>query len=134
VELTWNCQVIQCHTIEARIHSPPLIPPSKSISDVLGVSAEIAIQLITKVGFWGRRKCWQLIEDVFERGRRTLKEKLARHFEVHQKNTHSSLRSLRVWVVDVDIHKCVRLIELSTDNVSCSFNPTFLPSSFLEIV
>ena len=134
MELTRNGQVIQRHTMEARIHSPLLVPPSKSISDMLGIGAEITIQLIMKVGFGGGRKCRQLIEDVFERGRRTLKEKLARHFEVHQKNTHSSLRSLRVWVVDVDVHKCVRLIELGTDNVSRSFNPIFLPSSFLEVV
>ena len=85
MELTRNGQVIQRHTMEARIHSPLLVPPSKSISDMLGIGAEITIQLITKVGFGGGRKCRQLIEDVFERGRRTLKEKLARHFEVCKK-------------------------------------------------
>jgi len=54
--------------MEARIHSPLLVPPSKSISDMLRVSAEITVQLITKVGFGGRRECWQLVEDVFKRG------------------------------------------------------------------
>jgi hypothetical protein len=52
--------------MEARINSPLLIPPSKSISDMLGVGAEITVQLVTKVGLWGRRECWQLVEDIFE--------------------------------------------------------------------
>jgi hypothetical protein len=55
--------------MEARINSPPLVPPSKSISDMLQVGAEITIQLVVKVRFRGCRKCWQFVEDVFERGR-----------------------------------------------------------------
>ena len=69
MELTWNGQVIQRHTMEARINSLFLVPPSKSISDMLGVGAEITIQLIAKVRLWGCRKCWQFVEDIFERGR-----------------------------------------------------------------
>jgi hypothetical protein len=54
--------------MEVRIHSPPLVPPSKSISDMLRVGAEITVQLITKVGFGGRKECWQLVKAVFKRG------------------------------------------------------------------
>jgi len=60
MELTQNCQVIQCHTMEARVNSPFFVPPSKSISNMLRVGAEITIQLVTKVGLWGHRKCWQI--------------------------------------------------------------------------
>jgi len=54
--------------MEVRINKPLLIPPSKCIGDMLRVSAEITIQLITKVRFWRGRKCWQLVEDVFAGG------------------------------------------------------------------
>ena len=43
-----------------------------------------------------------------------------------------SRTSLRVW--DVDIHKCVHLIEFSANDISCSFNPVVLPSGFFEII
>jgi hypothetical protein len=52
--------------MEARINSPLLVPPSESISNMLGVSAEITVQLVMKVGLWGCRECWQLVEDIFE--------------------------------------------------------------------
>ena len=68
MELTWNSQVIQRHTIEARINSLFLIPLSKSISDMLRVGAEVTIQLIMKAQLWGRRKCWQFVKDIFEWG------------------------------------------------------------------
>jgi hypothetical protein len=44
--------------MEAGINRLPLVPPSKRIGDMLRVSAEIAIQFITKVGFWRGGKCW----------------------------------------------------------------------------
>ena len=66
MELTRNGQVIQRHTMEARINSPFLVPPSKSISDMLGVSAEVTIQLVAKVRLWGRGKRWQFVKDIFE--------------------------------------------------------------------
>jgi hypothetical protein len=47
---------------------------------------------------------------------------------------HSRSRSLRIQDVIVDIHECVCLVELGTDNVSCSVDPTILPSSFLEVM
>jgi len=54
--------------METRINSPFLVPPSKSICDMLRVGAEITIQLVAKVGLWGCRQCWQFVEDIFERG------------------------------------------------------------------
>jgi hypothetical protein len=57
--------------METGINEPLLVPPSKSISNMLGVGTEIAIQFITEVGLWRGRKCWQIVEDVFGRGGRS---------------------------------------------------------------
>jgi len=72
VKLTWNGQIIQCHPMKTRVNEPLLVPPSKSISNVLWVSAEIAIEFITKVGFGRGGKCWQIVEDVVGRQGRAL--------------------------------------------------------------
>jgi len=55
-------------------------------------------------------------------------------FRSTSRDTHSSSRSVRVRDIVVDIHKCVCLVELGTDNVSCSLDPIILPSGFLEVM
>jgi hypothetical protein len=50
--------------MEARINEPLFMPPGEGIGYVLGVSAEITIKLITKVGFGRGGKCWEIVEDV----------------------------------------------------------------------
>jgi hypothetical protein len=42
-KLTRNSQVIQRHAIEMRIYYPFLIPPSKHVGNMFGISAEITI-------------------------------------------------------------------------------------------
>ena len=43
IEITWDRQVIQGHTMKARVNEPPLIPPGKGIGYMLGVGAKIVI-------------------------------------------------------------------------------------------
>jgi hypothetical protein len=63
--------------VKARINKPILVPPSESICDMLGVSAKITIQFVTKIGIKRGRKSWQIIKDVVSRRRQGLMEKLA---------------------------------------------------------
>ena len=63
-KITWNHQIIQGHTMEARINEPLFMPPCKGIGYMLRVSTEVMIKLVTKVGFGRGGKCWEIIEDV----------------------------------------------------------------------
>lgn len=63
--------------MKARINEPPLMPPSKSISNMLWVSTKIVIELIMKVRFRRGGKRWQIVEDVVGRGGRALMDELA---------------------------------------------------------
>ena len=42
--------------------------------------------------------------------------------------------SLRVWGFNVEVHKCICLVILGMNNVPCSLDPDFLPSSLFKIV
>jgi hypothetical protein len=51
--------------MKARVNEPFFIPPGDGISYMLRVGAKIAIEFVTKVGFWRGRKRWEVVKDIF---------------------------------------------------------------------
>jgi hypothetical protein len=51
--------------MQARVNVPFIVPPSDGIGYMLGVSAKVAIQFITKVGFWRGRKGGEVVKYIF---------------------------------------------------------------------
>jgi hypothetical protein len=43
IKITWNHQVIQGHTMKARVNKPLLIPPGNGVGYMLRVGAKITI-------------------------------------------------------------------------------------------
>ena len=63
-----NREVIQCHPVKAWIDILSFIPPKKSILHILGIRAQIALELITKGGRFRGHEGGKIVENIFRLG------------------------------------------------------------------